>query len=78
MSLLASVYGICNPTVKNVWNHWVDHIMKQHSRLVLNGAALIRHNGVIAASSKGFIVSAEDLNVSILFAVLIRTYTKLF
>lgn len=47
----------------------MDHIMKKHSRLVLTGAALLRHSGETAASSKGFLVSEGDLqNIKKCFA----------
>lgn len=61
MSLLLSTYGSGSLKVKNIWSHWVDHIMQKHSKLVITGAALIRHNGETAAGSKGFTVSDEDL-----------------
>ena len=51
----------------------MDHIMKKHSRLVLTGAALLRHSGETAASSKGFLVSEGDLQVRIKF----RSFTLL-
>jgi hypothetical protein len=73
MSLLVSIYGSGALNIKNIWSHWVDHIMKKHSRLVLTGAALLRHSGETAASSKGFLVSEGDLQVRIKF----RSFTLL-
>lgn len=62
MSLIISAYGSGSLSVKNAWSHWVDHIMKKNSKLELTGATMLRHNGEVAASSKGFAISMQDFN----------------
>lgn len=69
MSLIISAYGSGSLSVKNAWSHWVDHIMKKNSKLELTGATLLRHNGEVAASSKGFAISMQDFNVSLLLNI---------
>lgn len=64
MSSLISLYGSGSLNVRNAWSHWVDHIMKKHYKLVLTGATLLRHNGEVAASSRGFSISEEEFEVS--------------
>lgn len=65
VSLMINVYGGFGlvPGARNVWSHWIDHILKQRERFGFVAATMITTQGVVSAFTKDFLPTTAEVQV---------------